>query len=63
MSRFKGGVPEHKGDREEDTCQRSIWANQVVMRWDVTESEIHLIWGQAIAVEASVSRRKVLRDS
>lgn len=28
----------HKGDREEDTCHRNIWANQVVMRCDVTAS-------------------------
>ncbi len=29
-----------KGDREEDTCHRNIWADQVVMRWEVTASEI-----------------------
>lgn len=31
---------EHKGDREEDTCQRNRWDNEVVMRWDVTDREI-----------------------
>lgn len=33
-------VAVHKGDREEDTCHRNIWASQVVMRWEVTASEI-----------------------
>lgn len=31
----------HKGNGEEDTCLRNIWANQAVMRSEVTASAIH----------------------
>lgn len=52
---------------EEDTCQRSIWADRVVTRWDVTDKRDpwRSTWsgGRAKAVEASVGRSKVLRVS